>query len=206
MPVRTLPFAVVLLLAALSGCVHRVAEAPPGPALVTPEGMVEVSVVSDDEGRAWSAYLGGEDGCTTPCRKVVGQWDALLLRSRRGDEVLVPGIGSELPGVRRVLVVPERERSGEQVLGIVSTMLGGMGLVAGIVLTAVGCSDIEKRGGACTAGLITGGTTAALLTAGILMIVDSAPRAHVLPVVTVGPEKAPAATLVVTPTGVAGTF
>jgi hypothetical protein len=75
-----------------------------------------------------------------------------------------------------VRVIPRA--TGEFVVGILATSLGGMSLATGVVLTSVGCG---KGGALCTAGLITMPIGAVVAAPGIWMIVDSAGEIHVTP-------------------------
>ena len=59
----------------------------------------------------------------------------------------------------------------------------------------------------CTAGLITGGVSVPLTAASILMLLDSFPKVHVLPVMRAEVVKdQPPVALAVTPVGLVGTF
>jgi hypothetical protein len=95
--------------------------------------------------------------------------------------VLAFPLGLEALQTRHALVSAEGTCDGKYVTGLVFTTFGGMAAVVAITLTAVGCSDIQERGGMCTAGLITG--VSLPITAGaIWMMIDGLPKAHVLPV------------------------
>lgn len=193
----------------LTGCVRRVALLPPDDSTEPdpPPGMVQVNVVNEDDGRVWDVRAGGPPICQTPCTETVNASSSLLLTSNHRERLLVPAMAVEAPGAQRALVIAEGTNDAEQINGIVFTTLGGMGAVAGITLTAVGCSDLQRHAGLCTAGLITSGITFALTAVSIWMIVDSGPRAHVLPVFKTNAAKGlPPVTFALTPTGVLGTF
>ncbi len=206
-PSLLLPLA---LLVAMTGCVRRVVLTPRGtqaPAAEPPPGTVEANFVSDYGDRVWDVRVNGEIVCETPCVQWVGDTQPLALTRRSGEAIELPPLALEAPGAQRALIVAEGKHRGKQVNGIVFTTLGGMGLVTAITLTAVGCSNLERRPGTCTAGLVTGAITAPLTAAAILLLLDSMPKAHVLPVFRseAAAGQAPV-TVVVTPTGVAGTF
>lgn len=206
---RALPLVLLCLVASLSGCVRRVALLPPddpnAPVADPPPGMVQVNVVAET-GQTWEVRAGGPPICQTPCTETVNASSSLLLTSRHG-RLLVPAMAVEAPGAQRALVVIDGTNEGERINGIVFTTLGGMGAIAGITLTAVGCSNTQERAGMCTAGLITAGVTLALTAVSIWMIIDSAPSAHVLPVFkTNATNGLPPVTFALTPTGIAGTF
>lgn len=200
----------LLLLASLTGCVRRVVSVPADDTDALgdpPPGQVRLNLESDNPNRTWNV-LSQTDGvlCQTPCTQTVSVNEPLLLESNVGAAEMQP-LAFEAPGAQRALVVAVDPNRALKVNGIVWTTLGGMGMVVAITLTAVGCSNLERRGGTCTAGLITGGVTAPLTTAGILMLVNSGPSVQVLPVLKTRP--APGQTPVsvaFTPTGVVGTF
>jgi hypothetical protein len=144
--------------------------------------MVEVNVVSDDRRLSWDVSSGGQALCSTPCVQWFDERADLLLESSRGEELYLPSLSAEAPTARSIFVVAEPTSRAKRVNGIVFTTLGGMGVVTAITFTAVGCSDLERRGGACTAGLITGAVSIPLTAAAIWLMLDAAPRAPVLPV------------------------
>jgi hypothetical protein len=165
----------------LCACVRRVVVADPQElANEIPPGLVDVKIVSDDL-HPWSVSSGDAPLCTTPCTSRVGAAQDLLLRSGRYT-LYLPDLGPDVAVAQRAVVIAEGASRGERTNGIVWTTFGGIGLVTGITLTAVGCSDTDSRGGTCVAGLITGGASALLTAAAIWMIVDALPKAHVIPV------------------------
>lgn len=201
----------VLIVSAVSvvsfGCVHRAVRAPPDAvAEPLPEGKVAITASADPDGRSWR-LMDGTGACELPCARTLGEDEGFRLESSAGEGIEVQSLHVEYPGARRALVIPEGVNRAERVNGIVFTTFGGMGGVVAITLTAVGCSDVARRGGMCTAGLITAAVAVPLTIVSIWMIVDSAPKLHVLPVL-----EAPAAkggtpvSLIITPTGVAGRF
>lgn len=171
-----------------------------------PEGMVQVNVVALDERYVWDVYTGDTKVCSTPCAPVVkGQTD-LLLESRYG-ELYLPELGDEIIDARHALLVIEGPSRAKKVNGIVFTTLGGMGVVTSIALTAVGCSNLERRGGLCTGGLITGAASLPLTALALWMLIDSGPHAHLAPVFKARAVNGrPTVTVVPTPGGIAGTF
>jgi hypothetical protein len=69
---------------------------------------------------------------------------------------------------------------GELLTGITFTSFGGLALLSGITLSAVGCPS-GRSDGMCTGGLISL-AAGSLVTAGALwLIFDSAPRADIVP-------------------------
>lgn len=203
-------FLAVLLTTALSGCVRHVATLPRGgdeARQEPPPGVVEVNVVAGDAGQVWQVSADGRAVCTTPCVQWFSEGAELSLQSSDGDALYLPNLGAANSGARRLLLVAEGTSEGKRVNGIVFTTFGGMGVVTAITLSAVGCSNLEKRGGVCTAGLITGAVSLPLSAFAIWILVDSHPKTHLLPVSgTQGAMGQPPVRLAVTPSGVVGTF
>lgn len=198
---------VPVLVVVSSGCVHRVAALPPDmPTEQPPPGMVALNFASDDPGRTWRASAGNEVLCDTPCASFVSPASDLLLASGR-DGLYVPNLRAELGDAKRAFVIAESGSRAKQVNGIVFTTFGGMGTVVAITLTAVGCSDVRRRGGMCTAGLITGAVSVPMMAVFIWMLADSGPKLHLLPIAEGQPSKGrDPVSVAITPTGLAGTF
>lgn len=173
-----------------------------------PPGMAQVDVVSEFEGQTWDVYAGENHLCTTPCTTWVDPMRPLYLESQGGrrDQLWLSSLGEVMETRNGVLVATGHHR-GKYVNGLVFTTLGGMGTVIGITFTAVGCSDLERRGGLCTAGLITGAASLPITAIFIWMIVDSMPHADVFPVLKAQPGRGqPPITMGMGPTGIHGTF
>lgn len=200
----------LLLSAVLPGCIRRVAVPPSaedGPVEEPPPGMVSVSVVSEYPRQVWDVYAGGDRVCTTPCTQWFSPRQYLVLKSREGDELFIPGVGREALKARHAIVVAEGTSYAKYVNGIVFTTLGGMGVVTGITFTAVGCSQVQERAGMCTAGLITGGVSLPVTAFALWMLLDSSPKAHVLPAFqTQAHHGQPPVTVSLAPNGIVGTF
>jgi len=205
---RTL-LTVSLLAVVATACVKRVVTAPPDmapPQADAPANAVGVHFDSDRDGRQWQVFAGTQPPCLTPCSRWVDPSQTVNLRSSAGDGLFLDTLDLELQGARHAVVIVEGKHRGEQVNGIVFTALGGMGLLTGITLAAVGCADVQRRGGLCTGGLSTAGVTSLLTAVSIWMIIDSAPKAHFFPVFTTTPKGGQPISLAFTPAGVAGRF
>lgn len=205
---RTL-LTVSLLVLVNTACVKRVVTSPPdmpAPPADAPANAVGVHFDSDRDGRQWQVLAGNQPPCLTPCSLWVDPSQTVNLRSSAGDGLFIDTLDLELQGARHAVVVVEGKHRGEQVNGIVFTALGGMGMLTGITLAAVGCADVQRRGGMCTAGLITAGITAPLTAVSIWMIIDSNPKAHFFPVFTTKPPGGQPISLALTPAGVVGRF
>lgn len=145
----------------------------------------EVDFVSADANDRWDVYSDDEVACTTPCSKWVDASRPILLRAREDgflaapDKIQMTDLGAEaLAGPLQVQAHPTSR--GELLTGITFTSFGGLALLTGITLSAVGCSS-GNSDGMCQGGLISLGA-GSLVTAGALwLIFDSAPRANVMP-------------------------
>lgn len=204
---RVLPLHLALVLVVFTGCVHRSVRSDASAFVEEPpEGKVGVTAMGDDDGRSWE-LRDREGACPLPCARMVDEDENLSFASNAGEVVYLNPLSVELPRHRRAMLIAEGPNAGERVNGIVFTTLGSMGAVVAITLTAVGCSDTSKRAGLCTAGLITGAVTVPLTIVSIWMIVDSAAKVHVLPVIDVPVKKGDTpVSLLITPAGVAGRF
>jgi hypothetical protein len=140
-----------------------------------PMGATRATFVSMGEAR-WDVRLDGNAVCTTPCTLMVESVRFVSLHSqdRRSGRL---GVG-HLPG-GDVLVQAHPREEGKFVAGLTFTTLAGMGLAAGISLTAVGCST--DRDTMCEAGIITTVSTGAALYLSIMLLRSALPRVHVGP-------------------------
>ncbi len=120
-------------------------------------------------------------------------------------------IGSSSPGsVPRRRAAPSssgptRRRRASSRPGIVFSTFGGMGVMTGITFSAIGCSSSD-RPGFCTAGLISLGAGALVTAGSIFLILDSMPRAEVVPLYELGPARSTIALTAIGPGYLAGTF
>lgn len=194
--------AMVLMLT--GGCVRRVASLPRevGSQPLPPEGSVDLIVQPDEPWPSWK-LTGRTEQCQAPCAMRVGEGDRLVLSASNGDVLELGGLPPEVVQARRAVLVPEPRSRGLQVNGIVFTALGGMTTIIAITLTAVGCSDPTRREGLCTAGLVTGAVGVPLTGASILMLVGSAPEAHLVPVAA---SESKGVSVALTPVGLVGRF
>jgi hypothetical protein len=157
---------------------------PQGP----PPGAVRATFVSSSPLR-WDVTLDQIPACATPCTLWVAPLQYVSMRSQERDSVRL-----DVGNIPRsdVLVTAEPLSRGAYATGIVFVTFGGMAVVTGITLTAVGCAT--DRSGMCTAGLITGGAGIAMTAGSIYLMKQALPRARVVPAISG------------TSAGVAGTF
>jgi len=151
-----------------------------------PAGTVRVDLLSATASTRWDVYYDDQVICTTPCSRYLDPVRPIFLRAREDgpggrDRIRVLDV-LDAAGDGAVQVQAHPTSYGKLATGITFTTFGGMAVVSGISLAAIGCSGGQTASsGMCTAG----GTTLAigsLLTAGaIWLITDSLPRADLVP-------------------------
>jgi len=150
-----------------------------------PPGTVKVDFVSANPASRWDVYADDKVICTTPCGQWVNAERPVMLRAREEafmqapDKVQVPNLLAHA-GEGRLQIQAHPTSRGELAAGITFTTFSGMGAIAGIALTSVGCLG-GQGSGLCTGGVITLGVSTPLLVGSIWMILDSMPRAEVVP-------------------------
>lgn len=174
-----------------------------------PVGTVKVDLVSANPSSRWDVYYDDEVICSTPCSRWLDPSRPLLLRARedgafgRGSERIAVRDLEVHAGAGAVQVAAHGTANGKMVTGITFTSLGGMALVTGISLTAIGCSGSDRSSGLCTGGLVSLGVGAAVTGVAISLIVDSLPRAEIR---TAGAPAGRSVSIAVGPGFVVGTF
>jgi hypothetical protein len=118
--------------------------------------------------------LDGQPVCSTPCSYQLYPLQFVSLRSQETDPVLLD-VGRLPAG--DLIVSGKPLQNGMYVGGIVATTFGGMALVVGITLTAVGYG--KDRQGMATAGLITGAAGGITLAGGIYLMMKALPSVSV---------------------------
>jgi hypothetical protein len=148
-----------------------------------PPGTVQVDFVSASADTRWDVYVDDQATCTTPCSRWIDPERPVLLRTRNDapDKLRI----AELDRDRGPLQITARPTAhGRLAAGITFTSLGGLAVITGITLTAIGFgSDVDGMG---TAGLITLGAGGLATFGGIWMMLDSVPRAKVRPLFETG--------------------
>jgi len=152
-----------------------------------PPGTVKVDFVSGDASSRWDVYADDVVICTTPCEKYVSAERPIMLRAREEpffgspDKVRVVNLLGHA-GEGRLQLQAHATNRGKLSTGIVFTTFTGMGVITGLTLTGVGCSSSDDHfGGMCTPGIITMAVSLPLLAGSIWLILDSMPRAEVVP-------------------------
>jgi len=147
-----------------------------------PAGTIKVDLVSSNASARWDVYYDDQVVCTTPCSKWLDPSRPLLFRTRdegyygRGaDKVRVSDLMPfAATGMVQVQAVPTAQ--GKFATGVVFTSFGGMAVVTGIALTAVGCSGSSS--GMCSGGAITLGIGGLVTAGSIMMMLDALPHAE----------------------------
>jgi hypothetical protein len=151
-----------------------------------PPGTVKVDFISAHAQGRWDVYIDDEVACSTPCTRWVNPSRPIFLQSRAGpfpysarEEIQVPDLG-EYVGAGPLRLRAHGTAHGAQVTGITLAGLGGMGVMTGITLSAVGCSVGREE--MCRGSLITLGVGSLVTAGAIWLILEAAPRANILPV------------------------
>jgi hypothetical protein len=143
-----------------------------------PPGTVSVDFVSTSDSVRWDVYIDDQAACTTPCAAWVDPNRPLALRTRETSKKLsVERLATNL-GPLQIAARPTR--NGPLLTGMTFTSLGGMAVITGITLTAIGCSD-DDREGMCNAGLITGVSGAAVTAGAIWLMLRARAKLEVRP-------------------------
>lgn len=176
-----------------------------------PAGTVRVDLLSATANGRWDVYYDDQVICTTPCTRYLDPARPIFLRAREdgpggADKIRLRDL-LDTAGDGAVQVHAHPTSNAKLATGITFTAFGGMAVLTGISLTAVGCSGgVFGSSGMCTGG----GTTLAigsLVTAGaIWLITDSLPRADVVPGGTPSPSPGRGFAVSVGPGGLSGRF
>lgn len=148
---------------------------------VGPPGTIKANFESARANARWDVYLDDEATCTTPCDAWVAPSRPIVLRTRgrRSSELQIDRLDLELSSDSPVQITAQPTSQGKLATGITFTTLGGMAVVTGISLTAIGCTT--DRDGMCTAGQISGLAGALVTLGAIYLILESGPRYWVTP-------------------------
>jgi hypothetical protein len=145
----------------------------PQPQAQPPPDATRATFVSSGETR-WDVRIDGNAVCTTPCSLMVEPLRFITLHSQASAPTKLK-VGYMPPG--EVMVTAKPRAQGAFAAGVTFTALSGMGLAAGISLTAVGYAT--DRDTMANAGLITGVASAVGLYLSIGLIRSSLPRVRV---------------------------
>lgn len=156
------------------------------PSLDHNRNAIIVDLVSARADRRWDVYVDDEVICSTPCTKRIDPNRPVLMRARPDgigmpEEVSVPNLFPAALESGEVQLLARPTQRGQFVTGLTFTSLGGMAVMTGGMLAALGCSDAD-RAGLCNGGLITAGVGTFVAAGAVWLIVDSLPRAFVAPI------------------------
>ena len=154
-----------------------------------PTGTVKVKFLPVRANQDWEVMVGDRALCKTPCERWVDPAMPYTLRYdpgffQRNEYLEVPDLRTHQVS-ERVEVRAEPRNMGEFVGGIMLTSLGGMAVLTGTALSAVGCS---KGTGLCTAGLITLPIGILAVLPGVWMILDSKGTVRITPMAPQAPH------------------
>lgn len=166
-----------------------------------PPGTVKVDLLSANANNRWDVYVDDEVVCTTPCTRWLDPDRPLLLRTRADapDKIRLSNLrphGDEGPLQLQAHGVSQ----GEFLTGLTFTAIGGMAVITGITLSSLGCLA-DQGDGFCTGGLISLGAGTIVTAGAIWLMLDSRPRAEIVPTMRAG-----GVNFVIGPGFAAGTF
>ena len=150
-----------------------------------PPGTVRVDLLSASANRRWDVYYDDQVICTTPCARWLDPGRPILLRAREDgpagpDKVRVLDL-MDHAGDGSVQLRAHPTSNGELATGITFTAFGGMAVVTGISLAAVGCTGADRPAGMCTGGATTLAVGSVVTAGAIWLILDALPKVDVLP-------------------------
>ena len=108
-----------------------------------PAGTVRVDLLSTSANRRWDVYYDDQVICTTPCSRYLDPARPILLRAREDgpggpDKIRVRDV-MDAAGGGAVQIHAHPTSYGKLATGITFTTFGGMAVVTGVSLAAVGC-------------------------------------------------------------------
>ncbi|HUJ57380.1 MAG TPA: hypothetical protein VLX92_02775 [Kofleriaceae bacterium] len=136
-----------------------------GPAAAQPP--TEATFRSADD-TVWEVSIDHRTACETPCALNLLPLQRVVMRAR-DDGAARLDVGFLDPG--RVAITAENTHRARFAVGVSLTAVSSMGVATGIALTSVGWA--LGKDGMRTAGLITGGSSAAVLATGIVLTVTA---------------------------------
>ena len=171
-----------------------------------PPGTVKTDFVSGGAHTRWDVYINDQAVCTTPCSRWVDPSRPIRLKTRVGSSFSAPFGGSSLQlstldaTLGPVQIQANPTRTGQFTTGVVFVSLGGISTIAGIALTAVGCSTDSS--GMCTGGQISLGVGSLVVAGSIFLMTKAMANLTVRPIFDSGAGP----TVSVGPGSIFGTF
>jgi len=147
-----------------------------------PVGTMKVDFIAGTADRSWEVIVNENFVCSTPCTHWVRPESALMMRAfqgkaTKGGTVSFPDLKAYAADAPLEIRAHPRS-NGKLATGITFTSIGGVAFTTGVAVAAAGCSS---SGASCRGGFITALLGAAVSAGGIWLMVDSRPRAEVLP-------------------------
>ncbi len=161
-----------------------------------PAGAVKVNFLSANSEHQYDVAVSDRKLCTTPCSRWV---DPAVPFSfvheaawyERNERIEVPDLREHQAKGNKVDARAYPTKTGKLAGGIVMTTFGGIGVLTGAALTAVGAA--KDQSSTLTAGLITLPVGIGLTVPGILLIVNSGSRVEIDPANPNAPAPMPTA-------------
>jgi hypothetical protein len=148
-------------------------------------GTVKVSFFSGSPEHQYDVTIADRKLCATPCARWVDPAVPFTFLHEkawyeRNERIELPDLRQHRDKGDKLDARAYPTKGGQLAGGIVMTSFGGMGILAGAAMTAVGASK-EDGAGLLTAGLITLPVGIGLTVPGILLMVNSASRVEIAP-------------------------
>jgi hypothetical protein len=156
---------------------------PSQAAAEAPPGTVKVAFSAAQADSTWEIVTGDKVLCTTPCSKWVDPATPFLMRDKDASFLMrnrIEVTNLKEHAARAPLVVQAHSSSFLGFAGGATiTSVGGMAAIAGITLSAIGCSQGGEGASMCKGGIIAGSLGALALIPGIWIIVKSGAHAEI---------------------------
>ncbi|MEB2313627.1 MAG: hypothetical protein OZ921_15615 [Sorangiineae bacterium] len=158
-------------------------------------GTVKVTFLSGNPEHEYDVAINDRTLCSTPCARWVDPAVPFTFVHEtawyeRNERIVMPDLREHQTKGNKLDARAFPTKTGKLAGGIVMTTFGGIGVLAGVSLTAVGAAR-EDGGGLLAAGLITLPIGMGLTAPGILMIVNSASRVEIEPANPGAPPRLP---------------
>lgn len=149
-----------------------------------PAGSVKVNFLSANSEHQYDVSINDRKLCTTPCSRWVDPAVPFTFVHEkawyeRNERIEMPDLRQHQAKGNKLDARAYPTKTGKLAGGIVMTTFGGIGVLTGAALTAVGAA--KDQSGTLTAGLITLPIGIGLTVPGILLIVNSGSRVEIDP-------------------------
>lgn len=160
-----------------------------------PPGSVKVNFLSANAEHQYDVSINDRKLCQTPCARWVDPAVPFSFVFEKGffernERIELPDLREHQTKGNKLDARAYPTKTGKLAGGIVMTTFGGIGILAGAAMTAVGAASDDKKG-LLTAGLITLPVGIGLTVPGILLIVNSGSRVEIEPTNPNNPPRMP---------------